>query len=146
MTDALLTIGPDGGNISVVNGRTAMTDSLETLVSLCLWGGNVADTGGDSTKALQWWGNFLEDDSKFHLRSRTQALINSLPLIPINLLRIEDAAVLDLSVITDLGIAKSIATIATIPAINSVLLGVQILGDNELEFSTQYLRKRAVNT
>lgn len=146
MTDVLMVLEEDGGNLTISSGQTTMTESIETMVLLCLWGGDSEDTGLDATSELQWWGNLLEEDPARHLRSRTQALLQGLPLVPANLKRIEDAVALDLQVLLDAGIASEVNTGAFIPALNTVGISVSVVGVEGDRFSAQYIRAAGVTT
>lgn len=146
MADVLITITPeDGGNVDIENGRTALTDGLETCINLMLYGGNLADAGTDATKSLQWWGNFAEADATKHLRSRTQALVDSLPLTPSNLLRIEDAARADTSDLLALKIASSVLVSASLPSVNAVAVDIKVVSVDGSEFSRQYILKKELS-
>src|SRR5688572_30669781 len=96
MSDIRLFHDDDGGDIEYVNGQAVMSDGLETAVYLSLWGGNEQDSGGDETERLQWWGNQGELIESRKYRSETQNLLRSIPAIPVNLLRIQDAVEHDL--------------------------------------------------
>lgn len=142
MSDVLITIDAGGGDMEVLNGAVTMTDSLETAVGILLFGGNVADDGTKATESLQWWGNVIERDPSKRIRSRTQAIIRSLPLIPRTLSRIDDAAAADLAVLSEEGIAKSIAVGTTIVNARAVRVSVQITGIDGSLFAKQYLAEK----
>lgn len=125
MTDVLLRLTPDGGDITVENGLTLMSDGLETAALLSLYGGNEQDPG-DADSSEQWWGNLGETEPNRRYRSETQYLLRSLPAVPANLRRIEEAAQRDLEWMLDSGIAKSIAVSASIPELNRVQVDVVI--------------------
>ena len=107
-----------------------MSEGLETAVYLSLFGGN-EDDPAEADTALQWWGNLLETEPERAYRSETQYLVRSLPAIPLNLRRIEQAAARDLQWILDTGVAQSVTIEATIPAVNRVRLGVVIVTATE---------------
>lgn len=113
----------DGGNVEFVNGTVTTEDGLATSAYLSLFGGNEDDEGlaGDTSK--QWWGNVEEADETRRYRSETQALLRSMPLVPANLRRAEDAAVRDLAWMQTV-LGASVAARATMPALN--VLGLQI--------------------
>jgi phage gp46-like protein len=136
MTDVLLRQGNDGGEITVQAGLVLMSEGLETAAYLSLFGGNEQDPG-DSNSAEQWWGNLTETQPARTYRSETQYLLRSLPAIPSNLRRIEQAAARDLQWMIDEGVAKSVTTSASIPALNRVRLAVSIVtlrGELQLSF------------
>jgi phage gp46-like protein len=126
VTDVRLFHTLDGGNIEFQNGQTAMSEGLETGAYLSMFGGNERDGGLDGTKHLQWWGNLIENDPAARYRSETQHLLRSLPAIPANLKRLEDAAKRDLAWFTE-EIASSVEVTATMPKLNWVELHVEIM-------------------
>lgn len=125
MSDVLLFHAADGGEIQIENGRVQLSNTYETAVYLSLFGGNERDAGLTATASLQWWGNFGEDDEARQYRSETQHLIRSLPAIPANLRRIEDAAQRDLEWMLSEGI-DTIRASATIPAHDTVALDIEL--------------------
>jgi len=125
MTDMLLRLEDDGGNIEVINGRVTLSNGLENAVIASLFGGNQRDDGSDATLALEWWGNKGALETR-KLRSRFQHLISILPAVPANLLRFEDAAAADLSWMQSIGLAGFIGATATIPALNTVKIAPRI--------------------
>jgi phage gp46-like protein len=127
MTDVLLRQTNDGGEITVENGLVLMSDGLEAAAYLSLFGGNEDDAGDAASEREQWWGNLVETEPSRTYRSETQHLIRSLPAVPSNLRRIEQAAARDLAWMLGAGIAKSIAAAASIPAVNRVRLEVTIV-------------------
>lgn len=136
MTDVLLRQSNDGGEITLEGGLLLLSEGLETAVYLSLFGGNEDDPGdGDTT--LQWWGNLLDTEPERAYRSETQYLLASLPAIPANLRRIEQAAARDLKWMLDTKNAQSVSVEATIPSLNRVRLGVSIVTatDQRLELS-----------
>jgi phage gp46-like protein len=139
MSDVMITITADGGDIEILNGAVTMTDSLQTAVGILLFGGNVEDDGTRATEAKQWWGNVIERDQNKRIRSRTQAMIRSLPLTSSALSRIDDAAAADLAVLSDEGIASSIAVATTVVNVRAVRVSVQITGIDGSLFAQQYL-------
>ena len=130
MTDVLLRHTNDGGDITIENGLLLMSEGLETAAYLSLFGGNEDDPAGTDT-AQQWWGNLLDVEPERAYRSETQFLVRSLPAIPFNLRRIEQAAARDLQWMLDTGLAQSVAVEATIPALNRVGLGIVIITATE---------------
>lgn len=127
MTDVLLRQSPDGGEITVEAGLVLMAEGLETAAYLSLFGGNEDDSGDDATDRLQWWGNLGEPEPNRTYRSETQFLIRSLPAVPRNLLRIEQAASRDLAWMVAAGVAKSVVVLASIPDVGRVDVAVTIV-------------------
>ena len=125
--DVLLFQTNDNGDVAIENGVVRMSGGLETMAYLCLFGGN-KDDDGSQNNPQQWWGNLAEEPARQY-RSETQFLLRSIPAIPANLRRIEQAASRDLSVFTEQNIADEVSVEASIPALNRVALAVQI--DNE---------------
>lgn len=126
MTDVLLRQTNDGGDITIQGGLLLLSDGLETSVYLSLFGGN-EDDPADTDRTREWWGNLLEEEAERAYRSETQFLLHSLPAIPANLRRLEQAAARDLKWLGDTGLAQSVTVEATIPAVNRVRLGVEIV-------------------
>lgn len=128
--DARLYHLPDGGEIEILNGQVTLSDGLETAAYLSLWGGNERDSGSDGDAKLEWWGNLGEPEERQY-RSQTQNLLRSLPAVPFNLKRIEDAALNDLAWMTA-SLAKSVTVTARIPALNTVQIEIQIDIDGQV--------------
>lgn len=126
MTDVLLRQTPDGGDITIEGGLLLMSEGLETAAYLSLFGGN-EDDPAEADRTLQWWGNLLETEPERAQRSETQYLLRSLPAIPVNLRRIEQAAARDLQWMLDTETAQSVAVEATIPAVNRVSIALVII-------------------
>lgn len=126
MTDVLLRQTDDGGDITIQGGLLLMSEGLETAAYLSLFGGN-EDDPADTDTTLQWWGNLLEVEPARAYRSETQYLVESLPAIPVNLRRIEQAAARDLKWMVDTGIASSVAVEAMIPAVDRVRILLAII-------------------
>ncbi len=133
MTDVLLFQTDDDGDIEIEGGIVTLTDTPETMAYLCLFGGNEQDDGRDQNPAT-WWGNVEETDPERRYISETQHLLRSLPAVPFNLRRLEDAVRRDLAVFTSSGVAKSVEAVASIPALNRVLIVINI-DDVELQFA-----------
>lgn len=127
MTDVLLRQTNDGGEITIEAGLALMSDGLETAVYLSLFGGNEDDAGDAAGERVQWWGNLDETEPARTYRSETQNLIRSLPAVPRNLLRIEQAAARDLAWMIASGVAKSVSVSASIPEVNRVVVAVSIV-------------------
>lgn len=126
MTDVLLRQTNDGGDISIQGGLLELSEGFETAVYLSLFGGN-EDDPADTDTTQQWWGNLLDVEPERAYRSETQFLVKSLPAIPFNLRRIEQAAARDLKWMTDTALARSVTVEATIPAKDRVLIGLVII-------------------
>lgn len=125
VSDVLLFHEPDGGNIRVEGGRFELTGGIETAVYLSLFGGNEDDSGIQQDDSKQYWGNLTETDPARMYRSETQHLLRSLPAIPANLRRIEDAAARDIAWMAD-SILKSANIEAFIPKLNWVRLDMKL--------------------
>lgn len=126
MTDILLRHAGDGGDLEAIGGRLTLTESPEVAAYLSILGGNERDGGGDADEHLEWWGNKIEQVPARRLRSRTQKLLASLPLVPANLLRFEAAASADLAWFTESKIATYAGAAASIPALNTLRLELRI--------------------
>ena len=120
--DVVLLNTPDGAELSVKNGVIELTDALDTAVMLSLFGGNEDDDGSDATLSRSWWGNHAFADLARRQRSETQFLINSQPLVPSLLKRLEDAGVRDLAWLLTSKIATFVRVRATMPGLNRVKL------------------------
>ncbi len=134
----------DAGEVNIVNGVIEMSGGLETSVYLALFGGN-EDDDGHNDNIFSWWGNKEETIEKQY-RSKTQHLLQSLPLTSSNLLRIEDAVISDLAYLIDLKIASSVNVVVMIPALNSININIVIQADGiETEFNFTENWKAMVN-
>ena len=123
MSDVLLFQTTDDGEIIVENGTVKLSAGLETSAYLSLFGGD--EDGGN------WWGNIDELDPANQYHSKTQTLLQSIPAIPNNLLRIEDAAKSDLKWFIDKKVASSIEVSASIPALNKIKLVIKITANGK---------------
>ena len=128
--DVLFFQTADGGEIVATNGKLELTEGLDTAAFLSLFGGNSDDSGLTADESKQWWSNFDEPDPAKRYRSETQFLLRTLPLIPANLIRLEDAATKDLSWMLQ-STADSIAVRATMPGINRVKLDIILVIDGK---------------
>jgi len=125
----------DDGEINVEGGIVEMRGSLETSAYLSLWGGNEDDTGGqESTRT--WWGNIIENEPSRKYVSRTQNLLQSLPLVTGNLGRVEDAAKRDLQWLLDDNVATALTVTATIPALNTLQITIDIEAQGDVKTIT----------
>ena len=134
--DVLLYQSNDNGEISAEAGVVRMAGGLETAAYLSLFGGNEQDDGRQDNP-LQWWGNRDETEQEKQYRSETQYLLRSIPSIPANLRRVEDAAKRDLDWFLTVGAATSVDVSASMPGLNKVrlVIALNIEGDpTELEF------------
>jgi phage gp46-like protein len=125
----------DGGEISCVNGVLELADGLFNAAYLSLFGGNEQDSGLQADDRAQWWGNFTETEPARRYRSETQYLLRALPAIPANMRRVEEAAGRDLGWFLDSGLATLVSPLATIPALNTIKLTLNIESEgNAFEF------------
>jgi len=126
VSDVHLRHTEDGGEIDFLDGQAVLSDGLESACYLSMFGGNERDSGLQGDNALQWWGNLSETIPARKYRSETQYLLRSLPAIPVNLRRVEDAAKHDLAWLVDTGSARSVEASATIPALHRVMLDISV--------------------
>lgn len=132
--DVRLLHAADGGEIESVNGVITMDAGLETAVYLSLFGGNEQDGGLQGDDSKQWWGNLTETDPSRKYRSETQKLLRSIPAIPVNMRRIEDAIGRDLAWMVDSGLASLVSALVTIPGLNRINIAINIeIGDQAYE-------------
>lgn len=124
--DVLFFQTPDGGEVRCSNGQMAMSEGLDVAAYLSCFGGNAEDSGLTSDDSKQFWGNFSETDPAKKYRSELQFLLRTLPIIPANLTRFEEAAVKDLSWMTA-SVADSIAARASMPGVNRVKIDIAIV-------------------
>ena len=136
--DILLFNTQDGGEINFVNGQPEMTSGFETMIFLCLFGGNFEDDGLDGNKQT-WWGNYNEGNPDRRYISRFQNLARGLPLTSGNLRRLEDAALSDLNVFKTEKIASEVSAVASIPARNHLKLSVSVVGSSGETSSVDFL-------
>ncbi len=145
MTDVLLRHFADGGDLNYVNGQVVTAAGLETAAYLSMFGGNERDSGLEATDPLEWWGNKSETLPERRYRSQTQHLVASLPIIPANLRRIEDAAGVDLEWFVSTKVADYINVVASMPKINTVQLDITIRIVNE-EFTFSFTESSGLTT
>ena len=141
--DVFLFQTTDDGEVNVENGIMEMRGSLETSAYLSLFGGNEDDNGQGDTSPFTWWGNLSENEPSKRQRSRTQHLLQSLPLTTANLLRVEDAVSFDLNWLKEQNIATDISIVASIPALNKLQLDISIDADGsttEIRFIENWKR------
>lgn len=125
MSDVLLYQTNDNGEINVEGGVVEFSGGLRTSVYLSLFGGNEDDPGGSDT-ALSWWGNKIEPDPVRAYRSETQYLLSSIPALPKNLRRIEQAVKRDLQWMIEQRAASEIEVSASVPSLNRVAIELKI--------------------
>lgn len=130
--DVLLQQTADGGEITVDGGVVELTGSFQTAAYLSLFGGNLEDDGSEGSR-LTWWGNLGETNPARRQVSRLQHLTRAIPLLPIHLPRIQDAALADLQWFLDESIASTVNVTASIPAINRLRLVVEIFAEGRQE-------------
>jgi phage gp46-like protein len=127
MTDVLLRHTPDGGEITIEAGLVLMSEGLESAAYLSLFGGNRDDGADKSGERLQWWGNLDEPVPERTYRSETQYLMRSIPSVPSNLRRFEQAAARDLDWMITTGLARRVDVQASIPGRDRVRLDITIV-------------------
>lgn len=130
----------DGGDINVVGGLVEMNGGLESAAYLSLFGGNEDDTGLVGA-SFTWWGNLIEDKPERQYRSKTQYLLQALPLTTHNLTRLEDAALSDLDWFLSGNIASSVEVEARLVGLNriSFLVSIRAEGlENTFEFTENW--------
>lgn len=143
MSDVRIFQTVDGGEITCNAGQIVIDDGLDTAVFLSLFGGNDDDSGLEGDDPRQWWGNTIETEATQKHRSLTQNLLRGLPLIPANLLRIEDAAMTDLAWMTETELASFVSASASMPALNTVKLTIKAeIQSKPFEESFVYRRSR----
>jgi hypothetical protein len=131
--DPLLFHTPNGGEMEITGGVTALTAGYANAAYLSMFGGNEQDSGDDDTKTKQWWANLTESAPERQYRSRTQYLLKSLPAVPANLRAIEDAIEGDLAWFVDLGIATLVAGTARLVGVNRVSIEARITIEDEVQ-------------
>lgn len=135
MTDVLLFQTNDNGEMEIEGGLVTLTPGLDTAAYLSLFGGNWKDDGSQNNRQT-WWGNLGEIGTTGQYRSETQYLLGTVPAIPRNLRRIEDAAARDLQWLLDESIASSLTVSASLIGQNRVKIGVVIRAEgDESQFS-----------
>lgn len=144
MADIALTLLPDGGDVTCVNGVLALGDGLESAVLLSLFGGNEDDSGSDGDESKMWWGSIDEPTLANRYRSETQNLIRALPATPANMKRVEDAALRDLAWMLA-GTADSVDVSVTIPSLNHFNITIAISIRDQV-FKQSFLRKSGASS
>lgn len=136
--DVLLFDTLDSGDITITNGDVAMTNGIDTATYICLFGGN-SDDPGNSDTSLAWWGNADETDTDKWIRSSFQHLLTELPLTISNLRKFEDAAKQDLQTLIDVGAVEDITATASIPAVDTLKLVLDLDGTQVVYISESEL-------
>lgn len=127
----------DGGDITK---DLEIRDGLETSVYLSLFGGNAKDDGSQDNP-FGWWGNIGETVEARRYVSEAAYLLRTVPPLPKNLRRIEDAAKRDLAwTLTD-GVTETLAVVVTMPALNTVKMSVFLDGIDPIEFRSTWAVK-----
>mgnify|MGYP001415642543 CR=1 FL=1 len=121
---------PDDGDIEIKNGIVTMESGLQTAAYLSMFGGNLDDSASGK-KDKTWWGNLMESETQFQLRSQTQFLLRSIPATPFNLVRINDAVQSDLKWMIDVGAADEIDVSSMIPSLNKINIKIDISANKE---------------
>jgi phage gp46-like protein len=127
-----------GGEINFVNGQPEMTAGFETMIFLCLFGGNMEDDGLEGNRKT-WWGNLNIDNPDHRYISRFQNLARGLPLTSNSLRRLEDAALSDLNVFKTSGIAGEVSAVASKPRRNRLSLLVNVNSPEGETSSVEFL-------
>lgn len=133
MTDVLLSQTENDGDIEIVDGLVTLTDDFRTAAYLSLFGGNELDDGRDNNP-LTWWGNLTEIEPGRQYISETEFLLQSLPSIANNLLRLEDAANRDLKSFVENGSAESVEARVSIIELNTLKYDISINGNETVTF------------
>ena len=145
MSDVVLFQTPEGGEITCTAGQIALDEGLATSVYISLFGGNEDDSGDDSDKAREFWGNKIESDSTKKLRSRTGNLLRSIAITSGNLSRIEDAVTQDLQWMLDTKLADAVVPSVRVPALNTVQIDVKIEIQNRV-YDVSFTKKTGVTS
>lgn len=133
--DVLLQQTNDGGEIDFFNNLVVFSPGLETSVYISLFGGNERDDGSQNS-LKEWWGNSLDENPSYKIRSATAFLLQSIPAVPVNLRKIEEAVKSDLKWMLDEKVASSIEVNLKIPALNKILMDIAIIAEGvEQSFS-----------
>lgn len=122
--DVLMFFVDDRGEIEEKDGFITMTGSFETMIHLCLFGGNEDDDGSESTKKEQWWGNEGEPVINQY-RSRFQFLCaRGTPLTSASIAEFAEAASGDLEAAFVVGGYADSVEIDAIELVNPKRIGV----------------------
>ena len=140
MTDVRIFQTDNGGDVEFEGGNPLLAPGFESAAYLSLFGGNQEDDATESTDRFQWWGNTTESEPARTYRSRTQNLLLGITNVASSLLRIEEAATLDLQWFIDEGIADSVEVVASVPDFNRLDLEISIVvGDSEFTINLSVL-------
>lgn len=107
MNDVLIYENGDGGEIQLVNGDLATTNSLANQPYLAHFGGNVeASTTGDEVpgeERFDWWGNvFFENEPDAQMNSELERALNNNSLNAAGRSEIERRAKQDIEFLNEL--------------------------------------------
>lgn len=120
----------DGGDIEIEAGTVTLRPGLGSAAYLSLFGGNIEDDGRPSNP-LRWWANLSENEESRQYVGRLETALTTLAPVPFNLLRYEDAAKQDLKWLLSDKVASSVSVTASIPALNSVRILVDVIADGQ---------------
>lgn len=126
MADVLIFQTPDGGEVTCTAGQILLDDGVASVVYISLWGGNEDDSGSDADKPKEFWANKIETDATKKIRSRTQALLRSIPATSGNLRLIEEAVAQDLAWMLETKLATFVGASVSIPRLNWVNIEVSV--------------------
>jgi phage gp46-like protein len=129
MADASLFNTPEGGEIDLTGGDVALDTGLMTAVYLTLFGADEP-----------WWGDIGEAPERRY-PGKTGALVQALPLSAANLRRVEKTAEADLATLVPPGVISSARVVATIPAVNTLQLAVDVNGEPLIVFEIAWTRE-----
>lgn len=128
--DVVLFQTTDDGEITVEDGLVEMSGGLETAAYLSLFGGN-EDDDSSQDNPFGWWGNIDAETEARSYVSRTQNILQSLPLSSANLRRVEDAATADLQWFLSEGVASSVSVAVSVPGLNKIAFVISIEANGE---------------
>lgn len=143
MTDVRHFHTDNDGDIVYSQGSAEMSDGFEAAAYYSLFGGNERDDGLAATKKWTWWGNLSETVEARKYTSELQNLLTSIPAIPANLKRLEDAAERDLSWFKDeLGAAITVEVSIARPNVVKIALHLEIDGS---QFDSEFFANWRAN-
>jgi len=130
MSDVKLVQSNDDGDIFIEAGVVELDSGLESSAYLSLFGGDENDDGSQDSQ-FEWWGNSLEVNPSFLLRSKVQNVLRSIPSIPANLRRVENAAQQDLQWFIDEKVASSVDVFASFDGPGRVRVTIEIKAEGD---------------